>query len=225
MSKENRFSKRRIRQRRYLLIFLAIWLTFSSLPVYAEEDVALKEQGALETEKELGEYFLESVSAMEYTEEEVDLLARLIFAEAGVCDTMEKYRVGNVVLNRVNDTTKEFKNTIKGVIYQEGQFTSVGGSNWKHGPNEEEIEIAKALLEGTRVFPGYVVWFAKRSPYGQVYYTSEWHEFSGWEEVEEPTEEETPEEQEKEPKRFLFLQYYVKYGIIKEEIRKKRKNI
>ena len=136
-------------------------------------------------EKKPGEYFLESQIAMEYTEEDVNLLAKIIYAEAGICDKMEKYRVGNVVLNRVNDETNQFENSIEGVIYQDGQFTSVGGKNWNNGPTEEEIGIAIELLEGKRVFPENVVWFSKKCNYGQLYYTSEWHEFSAWELSEE----------------------------------------
>ncbi len=134
-----------------------------------------------ESEKKIGEYFLESQPAMEYTEEDVMLLATVIYAEAGICDEMEKYRVGNVVINRVNDKTDQFKDTIEGVIYQRTQFSSVGSSAWKHGPTDEEISIATELLEGKRVFPDYIVWFSKKCNYGKVYYNSEWHEFSGWE--------------------------------------------
>ncbi len=145
------------------------------------EQVQIIQNCIKENEKELGEYFLTSQPAMEYTEEDIKLLATVIYAEAGICDEMEKYRVGNVVLNRVNDATNEFQNSIEGVIYQDGQFTSVGGTNWQHGPTEEEISIATELLEGKRVFPEYIVWFSKKCNYGKVYYTSEWHEFSGWE--------------------------------------------
>lgn len=83
----------------------------------------------LEPEKELGTYFLESQPAMQYTQEDVYVLATVIYAEAGICDDMEKYRVGNVVLNRVADSTGEFEDTILGVIYQSGQFDSVGTNN------------------------------------------------------------------------------------------------
>ena len=143
------------------------------------EKVQKNNNSVKENEEKFGEYFLTPQSAIEYTEEDIELLAKVIYAEAGVCDEMEKYRVGNVVLNRVNDETNEFENSIEGVIYQDGQFTSVGGTNWQHGPTE--IRIATELLEGKRIFPEYIVWFSKKCNYGKVYYTSEWHEFSGWE--------------------------------------------
>lgn len=204
MSKEeNRFSK--------FFTFISIMiLAFSNLQVEAKENEVIREEEVLETDRELGEYFLDSVPAIEYTEDEVQLLATVIYAEAGICDNMEKYRVGNVVLNRVEDSTTEFKNTVKDVIYQEGQFTSVGSSNWKHGPTEEEKAIAKNLLDGMRVFPSYVVWFAKKSSYGKLYYTSEWHEFSGWEEEIQTNEEENLNVEGEEPKKEVPLLFSMK---------------
>ncbi len=139
----------------------------------------------LKKEKVYGEYFINPQPAMEYTDDDLFLLATVIFSEAGICDEMEKYRVGNVVLNRVNNETYEFGNTIEEVIYAEGQFSSVGGENWEHGPTDEEISIAKDLLEGKRVFNEEVVWFARKRSYGELYYRSEWHEYSGLEVEEE----------------------------------------
>ena len=129
------------------------------------------------------EEVIEQVLPTEYTEEDIMLLATVIYAEAGICDDEEKYRVGNVVINRVNDIEhNDFKNvnSIREVIYQKTQFTSVGGDAWKHGPTEIEIRIARELLEGKRVLPDYVVWFSKAHKYGEEYCKSSWHVFSGW---------------------------------------------
>jgi len=125
--------------------------------------------------------FLEREESMEYTEEELKLLATVMYAEAGICDDKELYRVGNVVLNRVNDDSGQFEDTIKGVIYQEGQFTSVGGKQWNIGPTERELEIAKDVLEGARILPSNTYWFSKGHRYGDIYYKSDWHYFSGME--------------------------------------------
>jgi len=127
---------------------------------------------------------VEQALPMEYTEEELIILATVIHAEASICDDAEKYRVGNVVINRINDTEhSEFENvnSIIEVIYQKGQFTCVEGNAWKEGPTEKELEIAKELLDGKRVIPDYVVWFSKQHIFGEEYYSSKWHVFSGWE--------------------------------------------
>lgn len=122
---------------------------------------------------------IERKAAMEYTDEDLKLLSTLMYAEAGICDDAELYRVANVVINRVNNKENGFKDTIKDVIYQSGQFTSVGGEAWNRGPTEREIRIAKDVLEGARIFPENVVWFGKKHMYGKVYDTpSKWHVFS-----------------------------------------------
>ena len=61
---------------------------------------------------------------MEARKDDVNLLARLIQAEAGsdyVTDRC-KYLVGAVVLNRVDDP--DFPDTVEGVIFQKGQYAT-----------------------------------------------------------------------------------------------------
>lgn len=134
-------------------------------------------------EEDVNTLMVEQTLPMDYTQEELITLATVIHAEAGICNDAEKYRVGNVVINRLNDTEhNDFKyvNSIMEVIYQKGQFTCVGGNAWKEGPSEREIEIARELLEGVRVLPDYVVWFSRKHNFGEKYHTSKWHVFSGW---------------------------------------------
>ena len=54
--------------------------------------------------------------AYNYTEEELDLLARLIYSEGGIESYETQLKIGSVVMNRVDDPY--FPNTIREVIYQ-----------------------------------------------------------------------------------------------------------
>lgn len=155
-----------------LVIFVAI-LGIFNVKVYAQD---LENKEIYEVQ-EIN--FLEQVEPMEYTQEELECLATVMYAEAGICDDIELYLVANVVINRVNDKSGEFKDSIIDVIYQKGQFTSVGSSNWNNGPTQREYEIAKDVLEGKRVIPSNVYWFSKKMNYGIKYYQSKWHFFSG----------------------------------------------
>lgn len=56
--------------------------------------------------------------------DKVVLLASLINSECAGCSEREQKYVGLVVLNRMNNP--KFPATIRGVIYQEGQFDGVG---------------------------------------------------------------------------------------------------
>lgn len=90
-----------------------------------------------------------TVAPMEYTEEEYQLLARIIYCEAGGESMDGKIAVGTVVLNRVKSSS--FPNNIHDVIFQKGQFTPVqSGRVNKVTPTKECYEAARRVLEGER---------------------------------------------------------------------------
>lgn len=90
--------------------------------------------------------------AVDATESDVILLAATIQAEAGNQSYEGKLAVGSVIMNRVNSSC--FPGTIYGVISQPNQFEP-----WRKGiitriveagPNDTCIEIANAVIAGTR---------------------------------------------------------------------------
>lgn len=98
----------------------------------------------------------EFVSYYSYTEEELDLLARLIYSEAGSESYDTKLKVGSVVMNRVEDSN--FPNTIRDVIYQKGQFSvtvvRLNGVIMIDRPaDEESFNAAKEILDYGSVLP------------------------------------------------------------------------
>ena len=94
-----------------------------------------------------------------YSEEDLTLLAKLIYAEAGSNWLTDEHQqlVGNVVLNRVKSS--KFPNTLEGVIYQKGQYSTA--KKLKNiTPDTRTIDNAKLLLEGTRVCPDDILYQA-----------------------------------------------------------------
>lgn len=79
-------------------------------------------------------------------QEELDLLARVIYAEARGEGLEGQVAVGAVVLNRLKDP--EFPKTIKDVIYQKGAFTAVADKQIHLQPNEVAFQAAQEALEG-----------------------------------------------------------------------------
>lgn len=78
-----------------------------------------------------------------YTEENLLLLAQLLEAENGSGKDETIYLTGVVVLKRVK--SKDYPNTIKGVITQKGQYSTASKlSNVK--PSDRCLEIAEELL-------------------------------------------------------------------------------
>lgn len=86
------------------------------------------------------------------------LLACLVACEAGNQPYEGKLAVANVVLNRVASSI--FPNSIKGVIYQSGQFGPAWNSSLdamlKSGPDAGSQQAANAALSGTNNVPGYL---------------------------------------------------------------------
>jgi len=85
-------------------------------------------------------------SRISYTEKELDLLSRLISAEAQGEPYTAQVAVGAVVINRV--LSPKFPNTIKGVIYQKGQFGPVRNGYINRPAASSSISAAKEALYG-----------------------------------------------------------------------------
>jgi spore germination cell wall hydrolase CwlJ-like protein len=92
----------------------------------------------------------EKSAVIPYTNSEVDLLARLIEAEASGEAYNVKVAVGAVVVNRIQ--SKEWASTITGVIYQKYgsyyQFTPVQNGMINKPASEDSIKAAREAIYG-----------------------------------------------------------------------------
>lgn len=96
-----------------------------------------------------------------FTANEIDLLQRLVEAEAGGESIKGKIAVANVVLNRIKSSN--YPNTMSEVIYQRNQFevVNLGTINTKV-PSVDTIEAVNRALAGEQVVPeGTVIFWAK----------------------------------------------------------------
>ncbi|MDE6107899.1 MAG: cell wall hydrolase [Oscillospiraceae bacterium] len=82
-----------------------------------------------------------------YTDSDLDLISRVITHESGNQPLEGKMAVGNVILNRVNNSL--FPDTVSEVIYQKNQFPGATNAT----ANAESIIAAKLVLEGANVVP------------------------------------------------------------------------
>lgn len=82
-----------------------------------------------------------------YSNEDVELLARLINSEAGNEPYMGKIAVGNVVLYRAEQN----KQSIESVIYSKNQFDGINTDGFHRKPSQESINAAIEVLSGTKV--------------------------------------------------------------------------
>lgn len=101
----------------------------SQLAAHAEveevkKQILMEAQAKAEEEEKAREEEARKASAVvSYTDEDYQVLLRIVQAEAGICDEIGKILVANVVLNRVRSS--EFPNTITKVVYQRSQFSPV----------------------------------------------------------------------------------------------------
>jgi len=81
-----------------------------------------------------------------YTNEEVNLLAKVISAEARGESYEGQVAVGAVVLNRV--ASPSFPDSISGVVYQNGAFSCVYDSNWYAPVADSAKRAAQDAMNG-----------------------------------------------------------------------------
>ena len=102
---------------------------------------------------ESGAYTFESGESY-YDDEDVYWLSRIIYAESGNEPFEGKLAVGNVIMNRVENS--QFPDTVKEVIFDRRngvQFTPTVNNAIYKTPSEECIIAAKICLEGYEILP------------------------------------------------------------------------
>lgn len=106
-----------------------------------------------------------------YTDEELELLALVIYQEAGgdACSDDTRLKVGTVVMNRVAD--HRFPDTLRDVITERGQYGRLywTGPEWPERASKPEeahavaraYDCAEQVLQGYRALPSDTVYQAE----------------------------------------------------------------
>lgn len=81
-----------------------------------------------------------------FSEADVYLLARTIYAEGRGEPYTGQVAIGAVVMNRVR--SKSFPNTVAGVVYQKHAFTAVSDGQINLTPNDTAIKAARDAMNG-----------------------------------------------------------------------------
>lgn len=101
-----------------------------------------------------------SASSGKYSQSDIELLAKLIAAEARGETYVGQVAVGAVVLNRVAHAS--FPDTIAGVIYQKGAFSCINDSNWAVSATSTSRKAAQDCINGWDPSGGAVFYFNPR---------------------------------------------------------------
>ena len=112
-----------------------------------------------------------------YTSKELDLLARIMRAEAQTEGELGMLMVGNVVVNRVLANCYTFKDidTVTEAIYQPNQFVGTDSSLFYGSATTNEKNLAKRILMGEYYYPAtHALWFYAPSK-GQTTCSATWY--------------------------------------------------
>lgn len=129
--------------------------------IIVDEDVAKAEKSKGDKKKE---EVKNSGRKIKYTSADLDLLAAIVYCEAGNQSYQGKLAVANVVLNRVED--KKFPNTIKGVIYAPRQFSPARNGRLSKALRNKApkacYSAAQDALDGNNNVAGYLYFDGSR---------------------------------------------------------------
>ena len=136
-----------------LILFLNLNFSFETKAQEPKEEL-ISEEFVVELEPVVSENLNKEINIVTYSYDDIKYLSSIIWAEAGNQCLAGKQAVGIVVLNRRED--ERFEDTIKGVIYEEGQFSPVSSGSLDKAlrmfdNNElpkECVEAAMYVLEG-----------------------------------------------------------------------------
>ena len=110
-----------------------------------------------------------------YSQDDLEVLAHVLCGEAHTYPDEEQRYVGSVVLNRVKH--RAYPNTIRGVVFQKGQYACTWDGNYYRQPTEANYRNAKWLLENGSILPANVVYQSKARQGSGTYVSTKYHKY------------------------------------------------
>ncbi len=156
---------------RVCLVIAGTIIIFAPVTTYSEPKFTTVVKISEVNKQEITKQDDVQIKIKNYTDEDLDLLARLINCECGSDWQSDEFKlkVANVVLNRVKDG--RFPDSIYDVVYQKGQYYCVRSGAINSPPSEKSLEIARRLLEGETVLPDNIIWQSESKQGNGIYDT------------------------------------------------------
>lgn len=121
------------------------------------------------------------MSRVKYRTNDIDVLGRIMRAEAQGEGLFGMKLVGNVVVNRVATTCGDFKNikTIYEAVFQKNQFEGIKIPLFNAGATSKERELALACIKFWRAHPAYEAIYFQNPGKNKPCKSRFWGPFSG----------------------------------------------
>lgn len=113
-------------------------------------------------EEQVEEAPKEVTNTTNLSNEEFDVLSRIVHAEAKGEPFEGKVAVANVIMNRVDSS--DFPNDVKSVVYEQGQFEPVSNGTINAEATESSKEAVRVALEGTNYIDDALFFWAESVP-------------------------------------------------------------
>jgi len=112
-----------------------------------------------------------NVAAISLTEDEILMLAAMIYCEAGGESYEAQLAVANVILNRLR--SGHWGNSLEDLLSARGQFSPYASGKYAKvladGPNGNSIKVAKAAMKGEMAVPSNYMFFCLESAFSYRY--------------------------------------------------------
>lgn len=110
-----------------------------------------------------------------YSEEDLYILAHAICGEGQGYPDEEQLYIGSVILNRRAHAS--YPDTIKGVVFQRGQYACTRDGNYYREPTQANWQNARWLLENGSILPENVVYQARFRQGSGLYAQTRYHKY------------------------------------------------
>ncbi|MEG0873811.1 MAG: LysM peptidoglycan-binding domain-containing protein [Clostridiales bacterium] len=88
----------------------------------------------------------QNANPLSLSDEEIYMMAKMIYGEARGESYQGQVAVGAVILNRIKSSS--FPNTMEGVLFQNKQFSAVGDGQYYLSPNDSALKAAREAAKG-----------------------------------------------------------------------------
>lgn len=170
LEKEVRFRQEQKEEERQELLLLNARIVQEEKAKRAEEEARrMAEEAAKRAEAEALRRAEEekAARAMQVSEDDYQVLLKIVQAEAGICDDKGKILVANVILNRVRDGS--FPNTVRAVVYEPSQFSPVSNGQINSVKvTDDTIQCVDRALAGEDYSGGALYFMYRRGSRGRA---------------------------------------------------------
>ncbi|WP_243159328.1 cell wall hydrolase [Clostridium sp. cel8] len=127
----------------FVILLLLLFTPLEKIYANSKDD---KDTNLFNGKEEVVQVFNYSNQKLYITQKDVDLMAKVVYAESNSEPFEGQVAVASVILNRL--TYPKFPKTVEGVVKQKGAFSCVRNGNISVVPNESSYKAVSKALEG-----------------------------------------------------------------------------